>query len=930
MDKLRTFLTLLFCVFLTDMQAKGLHVDATTVNMQQGFYVTTETSLSIGWLLSTERNGASQTAYQYIVTDAITGRKVIDSKKVASCASQQIPVCLPCGMYNLSVRVWDERGDRSEWSIPQEVMIEIADAAFKDARWIGAITKADSKIPTGRGYTYEAMKDSAVKAAWAAVDSLSRRSIVLKRSFATSNAPIKKAVAHVCGLGFYEFSMNGHKVGDATMAPLWSDYDKSVFYNTYDVTGCLAQGDNTLEVLLGNGFYNEQGGRYHKLLISFGPPTLRLRLDIYYADGKSVQTIVSDGQWKYAESPITYNSIYGGEDYDARLEGADCLCPVVEQEAPNGIMRPQMGLPVKIMERYPVKDYRHLPDSALVSASKAMKHTVDPSAIVFDMGQNLAGFPEITVSGKRGQKVVIYVSETLNADGSCNQKQTGRPHYYIYTLKGEGKETWHPRFSYYGFQYIQVEGAVLPGEPNPRNLPVLDDLQSCFVYNSAKQVSSFDCSNDIINGTHRIIGKAVRSNWQSVWTDCPHREKLGWLEQDYLNGEALAFNYDLSGFLEQTMRNIADAQLPSGAMPTTAPEYLVFKGKWLDVFRESPEWGGALVYLPFLYRQQTGSDKLIKQYYPNMKRYVDYLDTRCENHILNLGLGDWYDYAPGRAGFARNTKVDLVATAHYYQWMRMTKEAALLVGEQTDATELTKRSETLAKAYAATFYDKDRRTFGTGSQASNAITMGCGLADVQRGEYEHALSSLVADIHAHGDRLTTGDVGNRFLFHALSENNMDTLLYKMINHYEVPGYGFQLKQGATTLSEQWDPREGASRNHFMMGQIDAWFFSALAGFEDLGNIICPVVTIRPRMMSDLTYVRATTNSLWGTVGVDWKRDGRNFTISVIIPVGQCAKVYLPGESTPHEVKAGKHTLTCELPDDATQWNLKYKHDEPKI
>lgn len=905
------------------LQAKGLRVDGTTVNMQSGLYVTTDTLPTIGWTMSADRNGAAQTAYQYRIANAVNGSLVVDSRKTKSTASQHIPVRLSQGMYNLSVRVWDEHGDVSQWSSPQEIIIEKAEEAFRSARWIGAITRAQSRLPEGRGYTYEAMKDPAVKAAWAAVDTLSRRSIIVKRNFSTQKSHITKAIAHVCGLGFYEFSMNGRKVGDATMCPLWSDYDKSVFYNTYDVTDYVSQGDNSIDVLLGNGFYNEQGGRYHKLLISFGPPTLHFRLDIYYDNGRKVQTIVSDRQWKYVKSPITYNSLYGGEDYDARLEGTGTLCDVVEQEAPKGVMRPQMGLPVKIMERYGVKSYRHLPDSVLASASKAMKHEVDPSAVVFDMGQNLSGFPEITVSGKRGQKVTIYVSETLNDDGSCNQKQTGRPHFYVYTLKGDGSETWRPRFSYYGFQYVMVEGAVLKGEENPRGLPVLDSLHSCFIYNSAPQVSRFNCSNDIINGTHRIIGTAVRSNWQSVWTDCPHREKLGWLEQDYLNGQSLAFNYDITGFLEQTMRNIADAQMANGAVPTTAPEYLIFKGKWLDVFRESPEWGGALVYLPFLYSQLTGSDKLIREYYPNMKRYVDYLGTRCKDNILDLGLGDWYDYAPGRAGFARNTKVNLVATAHYFQWMNYTAAAAFMVGKKVDAEVLLDRMLSVAEAYDNAFYDKDKHTFGTGSQASNAISMGVGLVPNSVPAYTGVLNSLVSDIHAHGDRLTTGDVGNRFLFDALSKNNMDTLLYKMINHYEVPGYGFQLKQGVTTLSEQWDPREGASRNHFMMGQIDSWFFSSLAGIKSLGTVKDPVLTIRPRLMNDMTFVDATTRAMWGDVRVSWKRDGRQFAVTVEVPVGMSADIILPGDKTckAHRVASGKHTLSCELPADYREWNV---------
>lgn len=216
----------------------------------------------------------------------------------------------------------------------------------------------------------------------------------------------------------------------------------------------------------------------------------------------------------------------------------------------------------------------------------------------------------------------------------------------------------------------------MQGEKNPQKLPVIKRIRSCFVYNSAPKVSTFECSNSIFNGAHRLIEKAVRSNMQGVFTDCPHREKLGWLEQDHLNGPGLLFNYDLTGFIPQTLQNIADAQHPNGAVPTTAPEYVYFQGKGMDDFAESPEWGCTLVVLPFMYYDFYGDDSLIHTYYKNMSRYVDYLATRAEGHILSFGLGDWYDYGNFRAGFSRNTPVPLVATAHYYMIVKYMIRAA--------------------------------------------------------------------------------------------------------------------------------------------------------------------------------------------------------------------------------------------------------------
>ena len=938
----KILLSLLICLSCF-VQAKNITISRLTCEMQEGLVVV-EGSPRLGWVMESPENGTRQSAYEIDIREAFTGRSVWNSGKVYSSQSQLVSTkgadIRPDNSFNYSwrVRVWDETDTPSEWS--SEAKFRAVPERLSSGQWIGAITRQNAHLPEGRKFHGGELKKPEVKAAWEAVDTLAKKSICLRRTFqvgdategGTNRKPGKKiveATAYVCGLGFYEFSLNGKKVGNSEFAPLWSDYDKTVYYNTYDVTEQLRRGENVVGILLGNGFYNVQGGRYRKLQISFGPPTLLFELVINYEDG-TCTTVHSDNDWKYDFSPVTFNCIYGGEDYDARREqkgwnqiGFDDSHwrPVVIQEAPKGILRPQMAAPVKIMERYDIQKVTKLNVDQIASASVSTKRTVDPSAFVLDMGQNLAGFPEITVRGKRGQKVTLIVAEALTDEGACNQRQTGRQHYYEYILKGEGDETWHPRFSYYGFRYIQVEGAVLKGQKNPQKLPVLKNIQSCFVYNSAKKVSTFESSNRIFNAAHRLIEKAVRSNMQSVFTDCPHREKLGWLEQVHLNGPGLLYNYDLTAYAPQIMQNMVDAQHSNGAMPTTAPEYVIFEGPGMDAFAESPEWGGSLVIFPFMYYETYGDDSLIKKYYPNMRRYVDYLKTRADKGILSFGLGDWYDYGDFRAGFSRNTPVPLVATAHYYMTVMYLVQAAKMVGNDFDIRYYTSLAQDIMVAFNKCFLHKDMAQYGTGSQCSNALPLFLQMtqdADEQ-GNYrpdadlhEKVFTNLIKDVEAHGNRLTTGDVGNRYLIQTLARNGEHELIYKMFNHEEAPGYGFQLKFGATTLTEQWDPRQGSSWNHFMMGQIDEWFFNSLTGIR-------PSTTpkqgyqkfiIAPQPVGDLKYVKASYETLYGTINVDWTCENGTFTLNVSVPVNTTAVVYLPGEKEPKEIQSGTYQLVC--------------------
>ncbi|MDR2840090.1 MAG: glycoside hydrolase family 78 protein [Paludibacter sp.] len=775
--------------------------------------------------------------------------------------------------------------------------------------WIGAITLEDSNLPVGRrDFHSPSLKKPEISAIYDSINPLALKSIYLRKSLII-NKQINNATLRICGLGHYVLWVNGKKVSNDLFNPSWSDYDKTLYYNTLQIDTLLSTGENVLGVMLGNGFYNAVGNRYRKLWMTFGAPTLFAELAITFTDG-SEQRIVSDKTWKFAESPITFNDIYGGEDYDAQMEQSGWNCPkfndlqwstAVVQTAPKGKLREQKLTPVRCMQTFEVK-----------SAQK-----ID-STYILDMGQNVSGYPSVKLSGKRGQTIKLIVGEQLDSQGKVSQKQSGSPHYYTYTLRGDGVEEWHPDFSYYGFRYIQIEGAeeIILKSETPENQKftvahkydnvVISDIKSHFIYNSVEEIGNFECSNQLLNKTHELIKNAVRSNMQSVFTDCPHREKLGWLEQTHLNCGALLYNWDMRQFFPKIMQDIADAQLDNGFVPNIAPEYVVF-GEGLDDFRDSPEWGIAAIMLPYLHYQFYGDKSLIINYFDVMQRYVDYLTSRSVNHIVSHGLGDWYDYGEHRAGFSKNSPIEVSATAHYFYAAHLLSVMAKIIDRKVE----TKRYDNLAidikKAFNTKFFNPTTKQYSNGSQFCNSVAI---FMEIVEPKYKAAvLENLKDDIKKHGNRLTTGDVGNRYLFQTLALNGCNDLLYTMLNHEETPGYGFQLKFGATTLTEQWDPRNGNSWNHFMLGQIDEWFFRELAGIEPSKNGFEKFV-IAPKTAGDLTFVNASYKTVYGEISVQWKRTNDNFELTVNLPQRTSATIILPNGKT-QRVGAGKHNFSCK-------------------
>lgn len=821
----------------------------------------------LGWKLRAHNDsarGLRQTAWQIMVAtnrdelDANRG-SLWDSGKVISDETMGI-ACLGKKLSASQrvfwkVRVWDQADQPSDWSAPAE--------------WtMGLLTTADWR-----------------QASWIALADTNVQSQLLRREFAVK-AGLKRAVLHVSGLGHYELFLNGKKVGEDILTPGWTDYRKTVCYDTHDVTAMLATGANAMGIILGNGMYSVQRTRerYNKFAGSIGPPKTILLLRLEYADG-NVETVVTDEKWQARFGPITYSNVYGGEDYDARLHPAGWdyagfvaanWSPVIQTSGPGGELRglSAAGWPLRVIE----------------TLKPVASTQIKPGITVYDFGQNAPLMPSLVVTGVVGSTVKMVPSELVKESGEIDDTVCKGKTFWTYTLAGGTNEIWFPKFFYRGARYLQVE--LQPVEPSG-DLPQVVNLEGAVVHAAASATGNFTTSSELFNRIHTLVRWGQRGNMASILTDCPHREKLGWLEQDYLNGPALRYNFNLDPLFAKIVSDIRDAQLTSGLVPNIAPEYTVF-GWWDDMqFRESPEWGSAFIQIPWQQYLFTGDFELARRHYDRMKRYLDYLGTQVgADGILSVkgSLGDWYDIGPKGPGRAQLTPADLTATAIYHDDLMIMKTFAMKLNRSDDAQLFQKRAEQTQAAFDRAYLNPAQIIYATGSQTANAMPLALGMVAPE--SRSKVLATIVADVQAKG--LTAGDVGYRYLLRALADGGRSDVIFAMNHQSEKPGYGYQLKMGATSLTEAWDARRASSQNHFMLGQINEWFFHDLAGIQpDPESPGFKTVVIKPAIGEGLDWVKASYDSVRGQIGSEWRRDDKALKLLVDIPPNTAATVYVP-------------------------------------
>lgn len=667
-----------------------------------------------------------------------------------------------------------------------------------------------------------------------------------------------RAEIEICGLGQFALFIQETEVNEGIYEPGWTNYRKTCLYSTYDVTALLHRGENRIRVMTGNGMYHVDGERYVKFKGSFGDPLLIAALRILYEDGTE-EVFFTDESWSCCPGPVLMSCIYGGEDYDASVcgwraavsEGKAEWKPAAFYEGPIGTLKEAAQPPVKIQRELQAVEIRRLEDGR----------------ILYDFGRNFAGRIQIKAAGEKGQQVIITPGELLLPDGNINQEFTGDPHYYVYTLAGEGEETWMPRFTYYGQRYalIRTDARILEATGQEQ-------------YASCPETGYFTCSDEMYNRIHEIIAGAIRSNMQSVFTDCPHREKLGWLEETHLIGPGILADFDAKKLYEKILDDMEDSQTPEGLVPSICPEFVRF-----DLgFRDSPEWGSACVLVPWYLYEKYGDRQLLEKHYELSVRYVDYLLSKTKNGIVNYGLGDWLDVGHYPSHPA-NTPIPVTATAILYQDLAVLAKTAGVLGRQQDETRYLELAENCRKAFNEAFFYPLSKNYANGSQTANAMAL---YLELPEAEYiQQVLQNLEEDIRLRDGHFTGGDVGHPYILRALAKYGRNDVIAENFRKTDFPSYGYQVSCNATTLCEDWDgpnPEHPVmSQNHFMLGAAEEWFYTSLAGIRTDASAR-ERIRIQPCFPAGVDWVDCGTLTPAGMCRVRWEREGDSVRIKVTL------------------------------------------------
>jgi alpha-L-rhamnosidase len=827
----------------------------------------------LSWVVQSSKRNWRQTAYHVLVAtkpELLPADKadLWDSGQITSDMSMHVVYAgAPLSSRQRcwwKVRVWDAVGDASDWS--QAASWEMALLRPEDwkAQWIGSGFAHEPRPPEG---FFKSTKEHTNLTQKAKVDG---RSVLLRKSF-VADKPIRQVRAFVTGLGYYEFSCNGKRVGDRVLAPAKSNYRKWVLYDTYDLTPQLRKGTNVLGLVLGNGWFNPYQKWWEPYRMQwFGSKRALLQLHVEYADGTS-EVVVSDDSWKTAPGPVMSSCVFDGEMYDATQELPGWNEPGFNEsswrkanvvEPPGGVLVSHLMPPIKVVE--------HLKPKAVTNPK--------PGVYVFDLGQNFAGWVRLTSEGSRGKRITLRYAEDLKPDGmidvTSNERAVATD---VYVMSGKGRETYEPRFTFHGFRYVEVTG--FPGTPT------FDNLLGCVVHTSCDTTGEFTCDNELINRIHRATRWSQRSNLMGYPMDCPQRdERLGWFGDAMVSMEEAMFNFDMSLFYRHWLNGVRFNQNESnGDISIVSPRPYITD-------EPDPTWSSAYLVMLWQYYIHYGDRSFLDRHFESMKRYVDFLGTQATNHILpKYWIGDWGTIVEG---WKEGEPVS-VATAFYYYDTLIIANAAGVLGKQQDAEKYTALAKQIKTAFNRTFYGSKKRQYEQGTQFSNAFPLFLGLVD--ESEQPAVLQNILRDLEKRNGHFNVGVLGAKYLIDALTQFGRTDVAFKLATRTGYPSWAHMLEGGRTTLSEFWDLH--GSHNHVMMGSIDAWFYRALAGIQpDEAKPGFEHIVIKPFIPDSLSFVRASVQTVRGRVAVEWRKKNGSLQLTVTIPANSTATVHVPAAS----------------------------------
>lgn len=705
--------------------------------------------------------------------------------------------------------------------------------------------------------------------------SVPERGPVLRRVFSVPSRP-ERAVLHVIGAGVWAGYVNGRSISENRLEPGISDYAKRVALVSVDITELLVSGENVVVLELGEGMASvrRKPGRYTKFVGRRLAPQARILIELDHR--AHTEMIGSDDRWTAALGP-TISHWYGGEDYDARLvpdgwptdTDGGALEWVPAEVVGDATTGPEpwdrQAPPIRVVERWdPVNSSRPLPLPGATGFAPSSQDPVTPGVVVFDCGVNFAGRQVLTLSPEfpADVRVEMWPGEYVDPDsGRVNQKTTGQPISDSYTSAG-GAAEWAPSFVYHGFRYLEVR--IIDEQGNAR--PDLADAISISVermMTDDRPAGRFTCSDNTLNEVYTLVHRAATSNLYSVLTDCPHREKLGWLEVTHLMFEPLAHLYDIHAHFSDLITHMCDSQTDDGLIPDIAPEFVEFD--LLPGFRDDINWGGAIWLVPDAIYRTYGDLAPAREAWNAGVRYLEYIAKSAGDDILDHGLGDWI-------ALDESTPRTLVSGYGHVRALNAAARLAIALGRPDDGDRFATDADRITGMIRERFVSSGGPTIacGSGSQASYALLADLGV--FSETELEQAVGDLVAAIEANGHQITVGEIALPALIRTLAVAGEHDVWYRMATNPDAPSYGRMLADGCTALTEAWTGTEsGISANHVMLGYVLSWLTGSVGGLRQADDSIgWRRGIVQPALVGDVTSASVTYDSHRGRFAVDWE------------------------------------------------------------
>ncbi len=833
----------------------------------------------VSWRIEDERAGARQSAYRIIAgTDSsavATGKgNMWDTGKVSSAdmlVTYSGNSLNPFTRYYWQVTAWDKDGIRSVSDV-ERFDTGMLDSTNWQGRWI-----SDGHDIDFRPAPYF------------------RKEVEL-------HGPVAEARAYISAAGLFELYINGHKVGDHMLDPLYTRFDRRNLYVTFDVTDLLSSGENAIGVVLGNGWYNHQSmgvWNFHNAPWR-GRPSFRMDLLVRYADGTE-QVFATDGSWRTSTGPLVANSIYTGEQYDARREMAgwnstgfdDSGWQKVETvTAPSGYIVAQQAVPIRACEEI-----------------KPVKLTcIDDTTWVYDFGRNMSGVTRLTVSGPEGAVVRTKHGERLHPDGRVDLSNINVYHRPvddtdpfqtdIITLSGKGTDEYMTRFNYKGFRYVEV---TVPG--GMKLAP--ENLMAYFVHSDVRPKGKLAASDPIIEKLWRAAGNSYLSNLMGYPTDCPQREKNGWTGDGHFAIESALYNYDGITVYEKWLADHRDEQRPDGVLPDIIPT-----GGWGYGTDNGTDWTSTIAIIPWNLYLFYGDSKPLADCYENIKRYVNYVDSIAPDGLTTWGRGDW---VPVKS----HSSKEFTSSVYFYVDATILAKAAAMFGREDDRRHYEALADKIRRAINDKYLDRATGIYAGGSQTELSMPLMWGVVpDDMKAKVAGNLADKVAEANYH---LDVGVLGAKAILNALCENGYPETAYRIAVQDTYPSWGWWVVNGATTLLENWDleATRDISDNHMMFGEIGCWFFKGLGGiYPDENAPGFRHIRLNPYFPADLGSFSATHDSPYGEIVSEWIKTGNEVTYTVTVPPNTTATLTMPanvtGDHRPVLLQPGKHTVKARL------------------